>query len=110
MFRALANFGEPGLQRRNTQQMENFSIPGIGIMRRPIGGFPKIKDTFLRVPIIRTIVLLGSTLESPHFGKLASITLNPLPISPKWGYLDKASDLSQGSIWCLGHILESPSH
>ena len=34
-------------------------------------GFPKIRSTFLGVPI-RTIVFLGSILGSPYFGKLPS--------------------------------------
>ena len=32
--------------------------------------FPKIRGTFLGVPIIRTIVFLGSILGSPYLGKL----------------------------------------
>ena len=35
-----------------------------------IGGFPKAKGTFLRVPITRIMIYLGSILGSPHFGKL----------------------------------------
>ena len=34
-----------------------------------IWGFPKIRGTFLGVPIIRIIVFLG-LLGSPYFGKL----------------------------------------
>ena len=32
--------------------------------------FPKIRGTFLGVPIIRIIVYWGSILGSPYFGKL----------------------------------------
>ena len=32
--------------------------------------FPKIRGTLLGVPIIRTIVFLGSILGSPYYGEL----------------------------------------
>ena len=35
-----------------------------------IWGFPIIRVIFLRVPIIRIIVFLGSIFGSPYFGKL----------------------------------------
>ena len=37
-------------------------------------GFPKIRGTFLRAPIIRTIVFVGSTLGSLYFGKLPLVS------------------------------------
>ena len=39
-------------------------------MKGLYGGFPKLGVHFLEVPIIRTIVYLGSILVSPDFGKL----------------------------------------
>ena len=40
-------------------------------------GFPKIRSTLLGVPIIR-ILLLGSTLGSPYFGKLPNVRVGLL--------------------------------
>ena len=34
------------------------------------GGFPKIRGTFLGVPIIRIVIYWGSMLGSPYLGKL----------------------------------------
>ena len=33
-------------------------------------GVPKVRGTFLGVPIMRIIICLGSILGSPNFGKL----------------------------------------
>ena len=51
-----------------------------GLLERPNqvpklkGGFPKIRGTILGVSIVRTIVILGSTLGGPYFGKLPRVS------------------------------------
>ena len=42
-------------------------------------GFPKIRGTFLGVPLIRITVINGSRLRSPYLGKLP---IKVLPIMP----------------------------
>ena len=39
-------------------------------------GFPKIKGTFLGVPIIRFIVFWGSILGFPYLGKLPQVEIS----------------------------------
>ena len=47
-----------------------------------IWGFPKIRGTFLGVPIIRTIVFWGLHWGSPYFGKPPSPVEPPETLNP----------------------------
>ena len=49
------------------------------------GGFLKLGGTILGVPIIRTIVYLGSKLGSPYFGKLPNTPHDVVPTSSVTG-------------------------
>ena len=42
---------------------------------RRASAFPKIRGTFLGVPIVRIVGILGSILGSPNFGKLLHVLL-----------------------------------
>ena len=45
-----------------------------------IRGFPKIRDTFLGVPIVRTLVFLGSILGAEYDSEVLSMP--PLVLAP----------------------------